>query len=241
MKPRSNNASIDIEFGGETLTLLAQKAVVWGRERTLFIADVHLGKAASFRAAGLAVPSGHSQDDVAQIERLVVAHEISHLVVLGDLVHNRASYTPTLDAAMRHFVSQHPTLKRTLVIGNHDNSAGLPPLEWSFECISEFLRLAPFNCLHEPLNWAKSNRVASNVDRSTEQASFSLAGHIHPAAWLRTPREAVNLPCFWQSKTQLVLPSFGRLTGRFIVEPRADDVTYVVTGQQIFRNPNGYS
>jgi uncharacterized protein len=237
-QPRVKRRSeIDIEFGGETLTLLAQKAVVWPREKTLFIADIHLGKAASFRAAGLAVPSGHSQDDIAQIEQLVLAHDIAHLVVLGDLVHNRASYTPSLDAAMRAFVMRLPRLKKTLVIGNHDSSAGHPPMEWGFQCIEDFLRLTPFHCLHEPKNWAINGKVTEKRPLLDETASCALAGHIHPAAWVRTAREAVNLPCFWQSRTQLVLPSFGKLTGRYIVEPHAVDVTYVVTGQQIFRNP----
>jgi uncharacterized protein len=237
MSAVQRNTALDIEFGGETLTLLAQKAVVWAREKTLFIADVHLGKAASFRAAGLAVPSGHSQDDIARIEQLIDAHAVEHVVVLGDLVHNRASYTPALDASMRAFVARHPRLKKTLVIGNHDSSAGDPPKQWGFECVEEALRLMPFKCLHEPEHWAMNGKVAKKNSTLDENAAFALAGHIHPAAWVRTAREAVNLPCFWQSKTQLVLPSFGKLTGRYVVEPNADDVTYVVTGQQIFRNP----
>ena len=36
----------------------------WPLARTLFIADVHLGKAASFRAAGVPLPSGHSSRDI---------------------------------------------------------------------------------------------------------------------------------------------------------------------------------
>jgi uncharacterized protein len=230
MKSMRSNAAIHIEFGGETLALLAQKAVVWAREKTLFVADVHLGKAASFRAAGIAVPSGHSKDDVARLSALIDAYGIAHLVVLGDLVHNRASYTQWLDEAMRAFVASHPQLKRTLVIGNHDSAAGDCPKEWGFECIEDDLSINPFIAAHAPMNWA-------NVDEARSESSFRLCGHLHPAAWLRTPREALNLPCFWRSKTQLVLPSFGLLTGRYTVEPSAGDVTYVVTGQQIFRNP----
>jgi uncharacterized protein len=211
--------AIDVEFGGEMLTLLAQKAVVWAREKTL------------------AVPSGHSQDDIARIERLVQVHDIAHLVVLGDLVHNRASYTPTLDAAMRGFAQRRPQLKKTLVLGNHDNHAGGPPIQWGFDCIKDFLRLKPFHCLHEPFDGANTHMANQTALDGEANAAFALAGHIHPAAWVRTAREALNLPCFWQSKTQLVLPSFGRLTGRYIIEPSADDVTFVVTGQQIFRNP----
>jgi uncharacterized protein len=230
MSARSKNTAIDIEFGGETLTLLAQKAVVWSREKTLFVADVHLGKAASFRAAGVPVPSGHSKDDLARLSALIDDHAIAHLVILGDLVHNRASYTPALDQAMHAFAATHPKLKMTLVIGNHDESAGLPPVEWGIECINNYFSISPFIAVHAPYIGVKS-------DVANGESGFRLAGHIHPAAWLRTPREAINLPCFWKSKHQLVLPSFGSLTGRYTVEPQAGDVTFVVTTQQIFRIP----
>jgi uncharacterized protein len=226
MKPATS--AIDIEFGGERLTLLAQKAVLWPREKTLFVADVHLGKAASFRAAGLAVPSGHSRDDVARLSRLVEMHTVSHLVVLGDLVHNKASYTAALDETMRSFTTTHPTLKKTLVIGNHDSSAGDCPLQWGFTLIHDDWQLGPYLCKHAP------EHRASNM----QAALHSLAGHLHPAAWVRTTREALNLPCFWLRERELVLPSFGSLTGRFVVQPAPSDVTFVVTGQQIFRNPS---
>ena len=44
--------------GGETVTLFADRALFWTRERTLFVADVHLGKTATFRAHGVPLPRG---------------------------------------------------------------------------------------------------------------------------------------------------------------------------------------
>jgi uncharacterized protein len=219
--------AIEIDFGGERLTLLAQKAVVWPREKTLFVADVHLGKAASFRAAGIAVPSGHSKDDVARLSALIETHSISHLVILGDLVHNRASYTPALDATMRDFARAHPRLKKTLVVGNHDSHAGRCPVEWGLDHAEDNLSINPFLCIHAPEDW---------VEASVGQ-TFGLAGHLHPAARVATARESLALPCFWQREHLLVLPSFGSLTGRYVVNATPSDVTFVVTGQQIFRLP----
>jgi uncharacterized protein len=227
MTSRPDRSAISIEFGGERLTLLAQKAVLWPREKTLFVADVHLGKAASFRAAGLAVPSGHSRDDVARLSALIEAHNIAHLVVLGDLVHNKASYTGALNETMHAFLAAHSGLKKTLVMGNHDSTAGLCPDSWGFSVVNDDLPINPFLCKHAPIIRA----IDSEAD------GYSLAGHLHPASWLRTAREAVNLPCFWLQPKQLVLPSFGSLTGRYTVAPAAEDVTFVVTAQQIFRVP----
>ncbi len=225
--------AVDIEFAGETLRLLAQKAVVWPREKTLFIADVHLGKAASFRAAGLAVPSGHSHDDIARIDALLRAYDIAHLIVLGDLVHNRASYTESLHQTMRSFAKTHPTLKRTLVMGNHDDHAGEPPIDWGFEIIHDDLKISPFVAAHAP-----TYRVKPQSRMSDAPEVARLVGHLHPAVSLQTAKESINLPCFWRTSNELVLPSFGLLTGRYTVKPEAEDVTFVVTGQQIFRVPS---
>ena len=225
---RPATSAIDTIFGGERLTLLAQKAVVWPRERTLFVADVHLGKAASLRAAGIAVPSGHSRTDVARLSALIQAHDIAHLVILGDLVHNRASYTAALDETMRAFAAAHPAMKKTLVVGNHDSSAGECPVSWGIDQVEEHFSLAPFLCIHAPESWPKSEIAGPH----------GLAGHLHPGARLQTARESLALPCFWQQSRLLVLPSFGSLTGRYMVTPNANDVTFVVTGQQIFRLPS---
>jgi uncharacterized protein len=220
---------INIELAGESVLLLAQKALVWPREKTLFVADVHLGKAASFRAAGVPVPSGHSRDDLARLSALIDAHHIAHLVVLGDLVHDRASYTAALDAHVAAFRSHHAGLKCTLIMGNHDDKAGAPPVSWGLDVVFDYLSINPFIAAHAPISRPVAGRSLND--------SMRLCGHIHPAAWVRTSREAIHLPCFWQTPGQLVLPSFGALTGRYVVQPQAGDVTYVVTGQHIFQNP----
>ncbi|TAG70966.1 MAG: hypothetical protein EAZ24_13415 [Burkholderiales bacterium] len=93
--------------------------------------------------------------------------------------------------------------------------------------MADDLPLASLIAAHEPL--APGERPG--------QSGARLCGHIHPPFSLRTPREYVNLPCFWQSQIQLVMPSFGSLTGRYTVTPAVGDVTYVVTRQQIFRIP----
>ena len=47
---------LEIDCAGERLVLLPEKAVFWPSEKTLIVADLHLGKTAAFRAAGIGVP-----------------------------------------------------------------------------------------------------------------------------------------------------------------------------------------
>ncbi len=55
------------DAGGERVQLYAERALYWPAGRTLFVADVHLGKTAAFRAGGVALPGGAT---AANLERL---------------------------------------------------------------------------------------------------------------------------------------------------------------------------
>ena len=50
-----------LDLGDGPLQLLPERAVWRPRERALFVADLHLGKAAAFRAFGAPAPTGASE------------------------------------------------------------------------------------------------------------------------------------------------------------------------------------
>src|SRR3982074_1557313 len=53
---------LTIELAGEEIILLPERAIYWPRAETLFVADTHWGKDATFRAAAIAVPGGTLRD-----------------------------------------------------------------------------------------------------------------------------------------------------------------------------------
>ena len=57
--------------GGELVELHAERALYWPRGRTLFVADVHLGKGATFRAGGVPLPRGATANDLGRLTALV--------------------------------------------------------------------------------------------------------------------------------------------------------------------------
>ena len=59
--------AVVIEFGGHSLQLLGDRAMYWAATRTLIVADVHVGKAATFRALGVPVPGGITAKDLARL------------------------------------------------------------------------------------------------------------------------------------------------------------------------------
>lgn len=225
----SGRGQLPIQLAGETLLCLAARALLWPRGKTLFVADIHLGKAASFRAAGVAMPGGHSAHDLDRLSQLIRGHEARHLVILGDLIHSRKSYTRTLDEKFRFFRAAHPDVAVTLVRGNHDRHAGDPPASWQMALQGEPFGIGPFACRHEPL--AADARTGGSVDAAA--AAIELAGHLHPAVRLTTARDSVALPCFWWHRQGIVLPSFGSVTGAATLSLDIDESAIVVAGQHL--------
>ncbi|MEO6276771.1 ligase-associated DNA damage response endonuclease PdeM [Roseateles sp.] len=187
--------SLRVDAAGETLWLLADGAVWWPAARTVFVADLHLGKGAAFRAQGQAVPAGSSARTLARLHDVVVAHDAAQLVVLGDFWHGAEGLTPSLLDAVAAFAERLPTL---LVLGNHDRRIHPPGLP--LQVVNGTLPLGPLTAAHEP--------------PPTGSLGFTLAGHWHPAIAMRSHAgDRLRRPCFVRYPHALVLPAFGGLTG----------------------------
>jgi DNA ligase-associated metallophosphoesterase len=211
---------VEIEIRGERLTLLPERAVHWARERTLFAADTHWGKAAAFRAASLPIPEAMTDDDLARLARMVERTGARRLIVLGDLLHARAGRSPETLGAIAAWRAAHPGLEILLVRGNHDRGAGDPPGGWDVRCVDEPFALPPFVLRHKP-----------GEPADEDGGGYGLAGHLHPAARL-TGRggQGLRLPCFWFQPHGAVLPAFGSFTGMASIAPRPGDRVFVIAG-----------
>src|SRR5690606_28386247 len=87
-RPPGRARMLAVEFGGQALHLLGEGAIWWAHAGALLVSDVHLGKAAAFRANGLPVPEAVTDLDLARLSRLVERTGARRLIVLGDMVHN---------------------------------------------------------------------------------------------------------------------------------------------------------
>ena len=210
-----------IELAGETVELLADPALWWPARRVLFVADLHLGKAATYRALGQPVPSGTTNENLARLDRLIARHDPREIVFLGDFLHSVQARTLGLMVAVEDWRARHPSLALTLVRGNHDSRAGDPPESLRIHVVDEPHAIGPFAACHHP----------------REQAGhFVLAGHLHPVCKLYGPgRDSVRVPCFVQEGQRLVLPAFGEFTGGWRVEPHPERRFFAVGGHAVWR------
>lgn len=216
MTPLSTTAGDPIPVAGETLIPLPDRALLWPRERSLIVADVHLGKGAAFRRAGVPVPSGATEADLIRLDRLIAEHAPARLLVLGDLFHTRLSEDEPAVAAIDAFRRRHTDLQITAIRGNHDRQIERLPASWRIEWIADALHQPPFVFAHEP---------------AADPRGFVLAGHIHPVVHLKSRRDSARLPVFWFRHEQriAVLPSFGSFTGGHAVLPAKADAVIAVT------------
>jgi DNA ligase-associated metallophosphoesterase len=210
---------VRIEWGGEELELLAERAIHWPAAATLFIADPHFGKAASFRQMGVPVPAGTTDADLARLDSVLVRTGARRLIVLGDFLHARIAEPQRTLGVMDRWWLARRGLETIIVRGNHDCRAGDPPLSWGIRCESEPFEFEGFLCCHEP------RRVARR---------FVLAGHHHPAVMLEgTDRSSMRVPCFRFGAQTAILPAFGRFTGAKAFRPRAGERIFVVGPEEV--------
>ncbi|UPG84207.1 ligase-associated DNA damage response endonuclease PdeM [Luteibacter aegosomatis] len=194
-----------IEVAGERLDLHAERAVFWPAKRILFVADVHFGKGAVFRRAGIAVPSGDTDDDLARLDALIAWYAPAQIVVLGDLVHGAPGRHSDWVERVRAWRARHGDVRMRLVAGNHDRHMDARLL--GFELCPDRVAEPPFVLSHDP---------------RPDERGYVLAGHVHPGVVVRDGWRKHRLPAFVFDASVGVLPAFGTMTGlhEVIMEPK---------------------
>lgn len=213
-----------IDAAGAPMVLLAERAVWLPRTGVALVADVHLGKAATFRRLGVPVPETTTGATLDRLGDLVDRLRAQRLIVLGDLLHGPAARAPAVIDALAAWRAARPALEVVLVRGNHDARAGDPPAACGIALADEPLALGALRLHHEP-------------PAAVPEGGFAVAGHLHPACRLRDRLGGLRLPCFWLRPRQLVLPAFGEFTGGHPVVAAPGDRLYPVADGRVFALP----
>ncbi|WP_202840888.1 ligase-associated DNA damage response endonuclease PdeM [Luteimonas saliphila] len=209
--------TLDLTLAGEPVRVLADRALYWPARARLLIADLHLGKGDTFRAAGIAVPSGGTAHDLARLDALLALTSASSLWILGDFLHARRH--AAVDAAWRAFREAHREVAMAVVPGNHDRA---------FDAAAAGVERVPEGFLEAPFEFRHAPPARERPDRHV------LCGHLHPV--LRLPGTGRH-PMFWLRPSITVLPAFSAFTGGHPV-PRADSGSSVLCdGRQLLRMP----
>lgn len=216
------DGALDIVLAGERLLMLPQRALFWPARALLVIADIHFGKAASFRAGGIPVPRGTTTENLDALDVLIDGCQAAGVLFLGDFLHARHAHAAATIAAMTRWRKRRSGLDLTLVRGNHDRHAGDPPAQLGIKVVDEPWQVGSLLFAHHP---------------QTHPGGYVLAGHVHPVYRLSTRSDALRLPCFVFGAGSGMLPSFGSFTGGHPVAPAPGDRVFVTTEDKVVEVP----
>ncbi|HET6796248.1 MAG TPA: ligase-associated DNA damage response endonuclease PdeM [Gemmatimonadales bacterium] len=209
-----------LTIAGEQIYLLSERALYWPGASTLVVADLHWGKAATFRSVGIPIPIGTTSDDLARLDSALARTHARRMVVLGDLFHAKAGRIASHTLAeLRRWRNLAGNFEILLVRGNHDRHAGDPPGDLHINCVNAPAYVPPFVFRHEPAD---------------STGAYGLAGHVHPGLTLvGRGLQRETLPCFIIGRTAALIPAFGSFTGFGVVEPGPEDRAFVIAGDEV--------
>ncbi|SEW31094.1 ligase-associated DNA damage response endonuclease PdeM [Chitinophaga arvensicola] len=199
--------------------LSPQRAIFWEEEKALILSDLHLGKAAHFRKAGIAVPAGIVQEDLFRLQQLITHYLPERIIIVGDMFHSRENNEVQY---FRLWRQQFPQIIFDLVKGNHDIMAEEVYEQLAIR-VHPSLTLRDIHFIHEPCE--DSNGFA-----------YTFSGHLHPAfVMYGAGRQRLRLPCFYFGRHCGILPAFGDFTGFATLDPDERDPVFVIAGKSIIR------
>ncbi|NBU66497.1 MAG: DEAD/DEAH box helicase [Betaproteobacteria bacterium] len=182
----------------------------------LMVADVHLGKAASFRAQGVPVPEQVTQESLDRLSALIEASQASALIVLGDLVHDSRGLSLLLPLWLS-WRQQHPQIEVKLVLGNHDLKSPSAALARALPGV--LMLQAPYADQALYLAHEADSLLDDSLPEITGRDAMpvsGLCGHEHPVVSIPDPvlAKRIRRPCFYLDDRRILhLPAFGSFTG----------------------------
>lgn len=206
-----------ISFRGEELILDRERALYLPKEKLLAISDLHLGKAAHFRKAGLAIPNEVSTNDLKRLSLLLQHYQPEMLLINGDMFHS--DHNSEIDEFI-DWRKQFNSIEFLLVKGNHDRQ-------------HEDIYAASKITIKDPTYQTQSFCFIHDAFKC-DSPLYSIGGHIHPGVRIyNKAKQSIKLPCFYFGNAYAILPAFSTFTGLQLVKPKENDSIYAVTPSKI--------
>ena len=207
-----------LTVSNQRLVLSADRCIYWEDEQTLLLSDMHIGKSAHFRKAGIAIPQQVFQEDLHRFFQQVHLFSPKQIIVTGDFFHSFANQEHDWFSKWRAVLDN---VKIILVKGNHEILTNSAYADLGIEIVEKELHLGPFHFSHELLN-----------EKTTTH--FSFVGHTHPGIKINGKgKQSFVFPCFYFKNDYCILPAFSKFTGKFLVVPQKNETAYAIVGNGV--------
>lgn len=208
----------NITIQQEVLRLTNQRALYWETEKTLVVSDLHIGKTAHFRKAGIPIPSTILDNDLKRLQSLIDHFMVQTVLVVGDLFH--AENNTDIDQ-FQTFIKDNPTVDFELIKGNHDRLKDSFYEAMGIEVFIKHKDVGGFRFVHD--------------EQHCETTTFCISGHTHPGVTLKGRGKVfIKLPCYEVSEYRLILPAFSEFTGLNTTRTVESSVCYGFTEKSVF-------
>ena len=208
-----------LEWYGQRLWLSPGRCLYWEEQKMLVLSDVHIGKAAHFRKAGIAIPQQVFQEDLMRLFQQIHFFKPERILVTGDLFHS------TANAEHDWFARWRETLGKTrvmLVRGNHEILHDDAYEQLGIEVVGSMLACGPFCFSH---------------DQTSENPAdtYLFCGHLHPGIRISgRGKQSVVLPCFHFTPQVGIMPAFSQFSGKHLIECKKEDQVFaIVDGEKM--------
>jgi len=203
---------------GEELILDKERALYLPKHKLLAISDLHLGKSAHFRKAGLQVPSTIAQTDLQRLSTVIEQYAPDALLINGDMFHHE------INTDVDNFLTwrkQYQQLNLLLVKGNHDQLSSADYSSMDIKIYEPSYCLGPFCFIHD-------------APKCNEKELYPISGHIHPGVSITgKAKQRLKFPCFYFGNSYALLPAFSLFTGLYNIYPKADERIFAVTPKNV--------
>ena len=185
---------VPFSFAGETFSATPDGALFWPSQQALLVADLHLEKASWFARFGQFLPPYDSHATLSELTAVVERTGASRLYCLGDSFHDRfgCDRLPTNARELLEDLTQR--LDWTWIVGNHDPGFA----DHCGGALADEIEVAGIVLRHEAVR---------------DEPRPEMSGHYHPKLRLQLKGRRVSRRCFVISRTKMILPAFGSLTG----------------------------
>ncbi|TXE05992.1 ligase-associated DNA damage response endonuclease PdeM [Gelidibacter salicanalis] len=208
----------DITVRHTIFTLTNQRALYWKEHETLVVSDLHIGKTAHFRKAGIAIPSAVLDSDLHRLQTLIDHFVVRHILIVGDLFH--AENNTDIDQFQR-FMQANSSVSFELIKGNHDRFK---------DAFYQTMNIAVFKT-HKDIDEVRFVHDEQHCDADM----FCISGHTHPGVTIKGRGKVfIKLPCFEVSEQRLILPAFSEFTGLNTKRTVDYAVCYGFTAKSLF-------
>lgn len=208
----------DIFLENEIFTLTNQRALYWAKEKSLVVSDLHIGKTAHFRKAGIPIPSAILDNDLKRLQSLIAHFNVDIVLVVGDLFHAENNTDINL---FKTFIDHNPTVDFELIKGNHDRLKDSFYEAMGITVFKTHKDVAVFRFVHD--------------EQHCDTHSFCISGHTHPGVTIKGRGKAViKLPCYEVSEQRLILPAFSEFTGLNTKRTVETSTCYGFTDKTVF-------